>query len=145
MIYTLIDKPINLSTDAIFGLIEIYFQGKYKVVSWSDKKMSIRKLYKYQSNGWEMIMKRLHPNDLVRFEVVGNSIRFEVIVWKQILVLSAFLLIGFIISLSIWELSFGTSVLIPSIPIFIAVVVRFYEIKKFINSEKTEISKRIFT
>lgn len=145
MIYTLINKPINLSTDAIFGLIEIYFRGKYKVVSWSDKKMSIRRLYKYQSNGWEMIMKRFHSIDLVRFEVVGNSIRFEVIVWKQILVLSAFLLIGFIISWSIWELSFGTSVLIPSIPIFIAVVVRFYEIKKFINSEKTEISKRLCT
>ncbi|ASB50380.1 hypothetical protein CDL62_15120 [Alkalitalea saponilacus] len=145
MIYTLIDKPINLSTDAIFGLIELHFRKKYKVVSWSEKKLSFRKLYKYQSNGWELIMKRLHSNDLVRFEVVGNSIRFEVIVWKQILVLSTFLLIGFIISWTIWELSFGTSVLIPSIPIFIAVVVRYYEIKKFINNEKTEISKRICT
>lgn len=145
MTYTLIDKPINLSTDALFGLIEIYFRGKYKVVSWSDKKMSIRKLYKYKSNGWERTMKRLHSNDLIRFEVVGNSIRFEVIVWKQILVLSAFLLIGFVILWTIWELSFVTSLLIPSIPISISVIVRYYEIKKFINSEKTEISKRIFT
>lgn len=143
MIYTLIDKPINLSTDAVFGIIEIYFRGKYKVVSWSDKEMVIKKVYKYKSHGWNPIITQLKSIDWICFKALDNSIRFEVIVWKQILAISVFLIFGFVFSWKIWELSFGVSVLIPLFPVLIAITVKYYEIKKFINREKTEISERI--
>lgn len=143
MIFTLIDKPINLSTEAVFGLIENYLRGKYKVVSLSDKELVIKKIHNYQSNGWEIIMKRLHSYDLVCFKMLDNSIRFEVVIWKQIFVLLVFLLFGFVISWTLWELSFGTSLLIPSIPVLIIIAVRYFEIRRFINREKAEISRRI--
>lgn len=145
MIYTFINRPKNLSIDSIFGIIEIYFRGKYKVVSWLDKELTIRRLYKHRSNGWELILKQLKFNDLVYFKVLENTIKFEVVVWKQLLVLLAFLILGFAISWIIWEQTFGVSLLVPAIPVFITIAIKYYEIKKFINREKAEISERIST
>ncbi|MGQ1946081.1 hypothetical protein ACT3CD_03130 [Geofilum sp. OHC36d9] len=145
MIYTFINRPKNVSTDLIFGIIEIYFRGKYKAVSLSEKELVIRKTYKYKYNGWDPFLKQLNSTDLVCFKVLNNSIRFEVIVWKQILVLFAFLILGFAISWIIWKQTFGVSLLVPSIPVFITIAIKYYEVKKFINREKTEISERIST
>lgn len=136
-------RPKNLSPDSILGIIELYYQDRYKVVNRLETKLVLRSRYKYKSNGWEVIQKRLNFNDIICFKVLEDTVRFEVIIWKQIMVFSAFLILGFILSWVIWELPIGVSLLIPLIPFIVTCSLYYYKILEFANRVKSVISERI--
>jgi hypothetical protein len=143
MIKKQIPIPKDLSADSIFSIIEMYFAGRYKTTRNSKLRLDIKRLYKYQSNGREMIYKKINFKDYGNFRVKGNSIIFKICLTKQAIFWLTMLIFGFFITWKVWNTSFLLSLFLILTPILIVWINGIIETEKFMSKEIVEISKQL--
>ncbi|SDS14518.1 hypothetical protein SAMN05216503_2115 [Polaribacter sp. KT25b] len=110
-----IAKNESLSEDKIIQILNLYFTNKYKTDWISKVKCRLKKIYSFESNGWETIQKKLTPIDSGIITINENSIKFELILMKQFLIS---VLGGILLTLILWKgynINFSISVLIITI------------------------------
>ncbi len=95
-----ISKPKDLSSDSIFLINEMHFSNKYKLIRISDSIFRFKRLYRFQSDGWETIFKQLRFNDNGLIKVKNNKIIYVLNFTKQFIVTILGLITLFII---FWE------------------------------------------
>lgn len=143
MIRNQIHKPENLSADSVFQIIEIYFTGQYKTTRQSDSKLKIKRLYKYQSNGWETIQRQLSFRDSGYFQVDNNSLSFSIDLTKQIVFWTLMAASGMFILWKLFHLSFLLTLILIFVPLLIGWIIGLYGLKQFIDLELDAITKRL--
>lgn len=143
MIKKQIPIPKDLSVDSIFSIIEMYFAGRYKTTRNSESRIDIKRLYKYQSNGREMIYKQMNFKDYGNFRVKDNSIIFRISLTKQAIFWFTILMFGFFITWKVWNTSFLLSLFLILAPILIVWINGIFKTKKFMSKEIVEISKQL--
>jgi len=143
MIRKLINKPENLSADSVFQIIEIYFTGQYKTIRQSDSKLKIKRLYKYQSNGWETIQRQLSFRDSGYFQVDNNSLSFSIDLTKQIVFWTLMAASGMFILWKLFHLSFLLTLILIFVPILIGWSIGLIGLKQFVDLQIDAISKRL--
>jgi hypothetical protein len=132
----------NLSSDSIFKIIELYFDKQYKITRLSDKKLKIKKLYKYQSNGWETILKQLSFKDSGYFYFDKNILSLKIDLTKHLVFWILLSSIVFYIFLNLFKLSIIVTSILIFVPIIIAWTIGIYNLRQFIDFEIKEISTR---
>ncbi|MBN2571605.1 MAG: hypothetical protein JXA68_05715 [Ignavibacteriales bacterium] len=81
-----IERRDNLSIDLVFQIIENNLSDRIKLIKISDSIFRFKKLYKFQSNGWETIFKNLSINDSGVIDVKEKSIIYTIDLTKQLVV-----------------------------------------------------------
>ncbi len=142
MIRKQIHKPGNLSNETILQIIEAQLNGRYKTSRESDSKLNIKRLYKYESNGWETITKQLNIIDTGYFKINNNSISVRFTTWKHLIFWISFLTLGFLLIWKVWEASLGLSIALSTIPISLVWIIGIHDFNSFINKELFKIEKQ---
>lgn len=144
MIKKQIDKPMDLSPDSVFSIIEMYFAGRYKIARISDSRINIRRLYRYNTGGdREVAYKRMNFKDSGYFIIHNDSMSFGISLGKQLLFWLTLLVFGVLITWKVWNASFLVSFFIIAAPILIIWIIGILEIKDFLDFETMCISNRL--
>ncbi|PQJ68589.1 hypothetical protein [Polaribacter butkevichii] len=139
-----IDKPRDVSDDAIFSIIELQLSKNYKTTRVSNSRLNIRKLYNYTSaNHREVTHKQLNFKDSGCFTVSDTSIVFMMNLKKQFLFWMILWTFGILITWKIWNASLLLSLFLITTPILIIWLIRTVALKKFMSNELVEISKQL--
>lgn len=117
MIKKQIDISSDLSSDAVFQIIEMYFAGYYKTKRHTDSILKIKRLYTFQTSfGWSNNAKHLNFNDSGYFQINDNKLLFVVDLTKQIVFWSILAIFGLFICWRIYSVSLLISMLLIFIP-----------------------------
>ncbi|MGM0479007.1 MAG: hypothetical protein ACQERC_07260 [Bacteroidota bacterium] len=143
MITKYILKPENQSNDSVFKAIENELSGSYKLIRLSESRMKIKRLYEFQSNGWEVIMKQLNLKDSGCFEINDNNISYIPTVAKPVIFWTLMSTIVFFILWKLFQISLSISLITIIVPSIIGWTVGHYNLKKFLNHELDMIDKRL--
>jgi hypothetical protein len=143
MIRKQIHKPENLSADSVFQIIEIYLTGQYKTIRQSDSKLKIKRLYNYQSNGWETIQRQLSFRDSGYFQMDNNYFSFSIDLTKQIVFWTLMAVSGMFILWKLFHLSFLLTLILIFVPLLIGWSIGLYGLKQFVDLQIDAISKRL--
>ncbi len=143
MIKEQINKPNNLSVDSIFQIIEIYFADRYKTTEKSDSKLRIKKIYTFQSSGWEIILKQLSFKDSGYFQIKDNHLSFTFDLTKQIIFWTLLTMIELFILWRLFHFSIIISCLLIFVPLLIGWINGLYNLKHFVKFELDAISERM--
>lgn len=144
MIKKRIDIPTDLSTETVFQIIEMYFEGRYKPKRHTDSILKVKRLYKYQSSfGWNKITKPLCFNDSGYFQISDNQLSFSINLTKQIVFWSLIMISGFFILWKLFHVSFVICCFLIFIPLIIGWINGLNELKQFVKYELERISKKL--
>lgn len=143
MITKYILKPENQSNDSVFKAIENYLSGRYKLVRLSESKIKIKRLYKFQSDGWEVIMKQLNLKDSGYFEINNNNISYTPKFSKPLIFWTLISILVFFILWQLFHVSLSISLITIILPSIIGWIIGLYNLKKFLNHELNMISRRL--
>ncbi|MCU4166671.1 hypothetical protein [Carboxylicivirga caseinilyticus] len=143
MIKNKIYKPDNLTSDSIIQIIEIYFSGRYKTMRQTDTKIRIKRLYKFKSNGWEVIYKQMDFKDSGYFNIYDDNISFSFDLTKLIVFWTLISIIGFFVLWQLSHLSLVISFALIFIPLIFVWINGLYGLKQFTKFELDTISKRL--
>ena len=143
MITKYILKPENQSNDSVFKAIENYLSGRYKLVRLSESKIKIKRLYKFQSDGWEVIIKQLNLKDSGYFEINNNNISYTPKFYKPLIFWTLISILVFFILWQLFHVSLSISLITIILPSIIGWIIGLYNLKKFLNHELNMISRRL--
>jgi hypothetical protein len=110
-IYKELNGKDKFSEDHIFQILDSYFSKTYKLKRITYSIFSLKKLYKYKSNGWEMITKQLVPTDEGLITIKDKKIIVALILDKQLVIT---VLGGFLLIFMLWK-AFGLELFVSVI------------------------------
>jgi hypothetical protein len=135
--------PTNLSIETVFQIIETHLDGRYKTFRKSDLRLIIKKTYKFQSNGREVIMKQLSFNDSGYFQILDNTLTLKINLTKQLIFWISVLVVGLLIFWKYFLFPIQSTILLICLPILIVWVFEIISLNDFIKNELNEISKKM--
>jgi hypothetical protein len=143
MITKKITKRENLSNDKVHQAIVNQFSGRYSIIRQSKNKIKIKRLYNFQSDGWEVIVKQINLKDTGCFKIDKNFISFTSSVSKPLIFWSLLSILFFFILLNLFRVPFTVSLFTITTPLIAGWTKGFYSLKNFQSHELNMISKRL--
>jgi hypothetical protein len=121
----------------------MHFSNKYKLIKISDSIFRLKRLYRFQSNGWETIFKQLRFNDNGLVIVKNNKIIYVLDFTKQFIVTILGLITLFIIFWKALNFSVLLSLIIILIPALIIWFIIFLDGNAFIDTMVNDLKNKI--